>query len=72
MQNAVATTFLTDAVAHADAKMATARLLAEALCEKMQKIHGGSWRIQIDHEAEFVMIARRADRPASPKRGEVV
>lgn len=62
----------TSALALADVKIGTARLLAEALCEKMQEIHGGNWRVQIDHDAEFVMVARRADRPTAPKAGEVV
>lgn len=50
----------------------TINIAAAGLARMMQAAHGGDWRVQIEHDAEFVMIARRADRrPAQPKRGEV-
>lgn len=30
--------------------------------EQMQDLHGGHWRIQIDHEDGLVIIARRAKK----------
>lgn len=60
------------AIARADGLKLTAQLLAERLRDVMKEIHGGEWRIQIDHEVELLMIVPRLDRAASPKRGEVV
>lgn len=61
------------ALISAEAAMAEVRAAAEYLSGAMQRIHGGNWRIQIEHEDLFVMIARRRDRqPISPKRGEAV
>ena len=60
------------AIARSEGLKTTAQMLAGSLRDVMQEIHGGNWRVQIDHDAEFVMIARRADRPTAPKAGEVV
>ncbi len=61
-----------NALARAEGLKTTARILAENLRHVMQEIHGGEWRIQIDHDVELLMIVPRLDRPASPTRGEVV
>lgn len=52
----------------AAAAEAEARAAAEYLAEVMQSIHGGSWRIDIDHEVRFIMIRDlRDDRRVTPK-----
>lgn len=62
-----------EATARAEAMKLTAHLLAERLRDVMQEIHGGEWRIQIDHEVELLMIVPRLERPILPPRtGESV
>lgn len=36
--------------------------LAKALAETMATIHGGEFRIQLDHEHVFVMVVQRPHR----------
>lgn len=48
-------------------------VLSDSLAEHMAKIHGGDFRIQIDHEDGLIIVARRRVRGfAQPKRGEIV
>ncbi len=48
------------------------RVLADTMADYMEKIHGGEFRIQIDHECGFVLVTMRSDRPiAKPRIGEV-
>lgn len=50
------------------AVLAEVEAAAKRLADAMERAHGGSWRIQIEHENEFVMVARRRDRgPINPK-----
>lgn len=52
----------------ASAAQAEVCAAAEYLADAMRRIHGGSWRIQIDHEVRFVMIVdRNNDEPVTPK-----
>lgn len=32
---------------------------AEFLAETMQRVHGGDWRVTINHRVEFITVARR-------------
>ena len=32
---------------------------AKSLADTMKAVHGGEWRIQIDHEVGFVLVVRR-------------
>lgn len=61
-----------NAIARIEELKTTAQLLAENLRDVMEEIHGGGWRIQIDHDVELVTIVPGRDRTAQPKRGEVV
>ena len=47
------------------ATTATAELKAglDLVAGVMERIHGGRWRVQIDHEEGFVLVARRIGRP---------
>ncbi len=38
---------------------------AEALAETMSLLHGGEWRVQIDHESQIALVARMR-RPRNP------
>ncbi|WP_432346644.1 hypothetical protein WMC41_00585 [Shinella yambaruensis] len=41
---------------------------AKCLADAMERAHGGRWRIQIEHEHQFVTVARIRDRgPIKPK-----
>lgn len=53
-------------------KITGIRNIADVLATLMQDIHGGSFRVEIDHEAGFIVIRSHKDEPARPKRGEVV
>lgn len=44
-----------------DPKMRVKRLAAEA-ATMMALLHGGDWRVQIEHEAGLIVIARRRAR----------
>lgn len=48
-----------ESMARAEGMKLTAQLLAERLRDVMQEIHGGDWRIQIDHENAFAFIVSR-------------
>lgn len=45
-----------------DPHMAVKKKVAE-IAYLMALIHGGDWRVRIDHEEGLVMIARRRPRP---------
>lgn len=71
MQNAIAQMQKQAATGAADHLLGI-KVLARTLADELKKAHGGDWRIQIDPEADFIMVARRRDRHiAKPKRGEV-
>ena len=60
---------LAKAAIAAAAAQAEVRAAAEYLAEAMQRIHGGEWNIDIEHEHRFVMIAQRRERARIvPKR----
>ena len=44
-----------------DPEMKVKRLTAEVAIE-MALLHGGEWRVRIDHQEGFVMVARRGRR----------
>jgi len=48
-----------DAIAKADVQVQGIQAMAEFIRDAMQRIHGGEWRIQIDHDARFVFITFR-------------
>ncbi|KSV72927.1 hypothetical protein N182_28785 [Sinorhizobium sp. GL2] len=59
---------LLEAAVSASAVIAECRAAAELLARAMERAHGGSWRIQIDHEDEIAIVARRPRRgPVTPK-----
>lgn len=55
-------TSLTVQFANADIRMVQIEAVAKHLAILMEEVHGGSWRVQIDHENEFLMVAKRPDR----------
>lgn len=55
------------AAAEAPAKMKRVERVAEMLTKLMQDIHGGGWRIQIDHEVRLIVIAEKSERAIAPK-----
>lgn len=59
---------LTKAAVSAAAAIAEVQAAAEYLAAAMERIHGGEWRVAINHEGEFVTVARRrGNRPITPK-----
>lgn len=56
---------LHEATKAADASIAEARQAAEQLATIMQKIHGGEWRVVVDHSNEFVLLHSYDRREAS-------
>lgn len=44
-----------------DPKMRVKKLVAEVAC-LMALVHGGDWKVRIDHQEGLVMIARRGRR----------
>lgn len=46
----------------------TTFVLANATADWMQKIHGGEWRVQIEHDNGLIVIAqrRKSDKPIEP------
>lgn len=60
---------LTQATTLANSSIAECDAAAKQLGQAMQRVHGGVWRIQIDHEDELVVVARdrRKDPPIAPK-----
>ncbi|MBD9640760.1 hypothetical protein IB277_31165 [Ensifer sp. ENS07] len=59
---------LLQATVAASAAIAECSAAAELLARAMERAHGGSWRIQIDHEDEVAIVARRHHRgPLTPK-----
>lgn len=40
---------------------AEVRVAAEYLAEVLERIHGGSWRIDVDHQSRFVIICDHGD-----------
>lgn len=55
------------AAGEAPAKMKRVERVAEVLTKLMQEIHGGGWRIQIDHEVRLIVIAEKSERKIVPK-----
>ncbi len=55
----------------ANAAMAEINAAAEYLAEAMKRLHGGNWRIQIDHEDALVVICQRATRGRPTPKPEV-
>lgn len=62
---------LANARVSADASIFNVQVFANALRDMLQRIHGGRWRIQIEHEEGLVLIARRGDRDITAPRPEV-
>ena len=48
----------------ADTAIEEVRAAAEYLMELMRNIHGGAWRVQIDHDVELIVIVRRPAQKA--------
>lgn len=48
--------------AHADgqAALAAIEVTTSDLAEQLRNIHGGEWRVKIDHQFQFVIVAMRA------------
>ena len=44
-----------------DPKMRVKRLTAELACA-MALIHGGDWKVRVDHDEGLIMVARRGRR----------
>lgn len=44
----------------------TIGVLAEVLAEQMQKLHGGEWRLDIDHGLKSVVIRQCSDKLKRP------
>lgn len=42
----------TDTVAKAE----IVRLAADTLCAAMKSVHGGEWRVRIDHQRQMVLV----------------
>jgi hypothetical protein len=53
---------VTTATVAAAAAVAEVQTAADLLAEAMRKIHGGSWRVQVEHESTFVMVAQIGDK----------
>lgn len=47
-------------------KKRAVELLAMTIADFMQQLHGGDWRIQVEHDAGLVMVARRAEARRPP------
>lgn len=70
----IATALAMQADAVSKTKIKTVQNLAGVLATLMQDIHGGSWRVDISHEAgtALVLIRQSCDKAISkPERGEV-
>ncbi len=50
------------AAANAGIRMAQIEAVANHLADLMRQAHGGRWRVQIEHEHGFVMVAERPQR----------
>ena len=61
---------LANAVVSANNSIFNVQVFTEALRDMLQRTHGGRWRIQIEHEDGFVLIARRGDRDIAKPRSE--
>ncbi|QRY69104.1 hypothetical protein JVX98_12800 [Ensifer sp. PDNC004] len=62
---------LIKAAVSASGAMAEINAAAEYLAEAMKRIHGGSWRIQVDHDDALVVICRRSERGRAAPRPEI-
>ncbi|MCF3638719.1 hypothetical protein LXM94_01875 [Rhizobium sp. TRM95111] len=58
---AASTTNLSDEVANA----------ADSLAMAMHRVHGGNWRVQVDHECRFALIAYGGDSVPHDQRRAV-
>lgn len=70
--SANATILMASALNVAEFQMKSVHTLAEALSKEMKAIHGGNWRINIDHEEGFALISRRTEPEAQPMRGSAI
>ncbi len=69
----IATTLLAQASDAARNRMTTLRVLTNVLREEMQAMHGGIWRVRIDHDDQLIVIAPSIVGPiARPDCGETV
>lgn len=57
---------LHDATKDADDLAHGVNLLAATLAQWMEKMHGGDWRIHIDHDAQFVLVVPRGADTEKP------
>ncbi|RJG46645.1 hypothetical protein [Mesorhizobium sp. DCY119] len=57
---------LTDAVETADRAKSRVTHTANTLARQMQEMHGGIWRVEIDHQAGFVLVAPRIETAIKP------
>jgi uncharacterized protein involved in exopolysaccharide biosynthesis len=57
--NAQLESILAQANTDAAASLKRVERLSKLLADAMQDIHGGAWRIQVEHEAHFVIVAMR-------------
>lgn len=57
---------LTEAAKTVGDRKRTIGVLAEVLAEQMQKLHGGLWRLNIDHKLQFIMIVASPDSDSHP------
>ncbi|MEO9336990.1 hypothetical protein ABFT80_06080 [Mesorhizobium sp. SB112] len=53
---------LTDAIEAGERARARVVHTTNSLQRQMQEIHGGIWRVKIDHKSRFVMIVAGPDR----------
>lgn len=61
----------TQAVSEAESLARCIYAITETLSDLMQKAHGGNWRIRVDPEGEFVIVARRCESEISkPSRNQ--
>lgn len=59
------------AVSEAESLTRCINAVAETLSELMQKAHGGDWRVRVDPEGEFAIVARRQEKGISkPSRNQ--
>ncbi len=52
----------------ADTAIEEVRAAAEYLMDLMRNIHGGTWRVQIDHQVGLIVIVRRPGQKAEGHR----
>ncbi|MGB3814040.1 MAG: hypothetical protein WA950_12515 [Shinella sp.] len=63
---------IAQAVLSATVAQAEVRAAADYLAEAMKRIHGGNWRVSIDHMSQLVTISRNFIEPPAKPKPEVV